>query len=331
MKKLLTLIIVCLFCCMASYGQTTASQEEEKKDSMINIVGYFCKNDTLTYWIHEGEWKVAEGDTTRTNNVSTKVMITVTDSTKNGYAMEYTFLDFKYSPDSTELSGITGGLISKIGDKIKGTVIKFHTDEVGHITKYDNLKEIKKQAKQLYKEGLKEIPFIDSLKTIGIDIKAITKMVDTERLVDGYTEELELLLKWHGNGFPVGENKNHEDATADAYASDTYTYVSVDEETGDYSFSYDINQYIPAEDVKELIGAVYETFAKEEMPDSLEQGFDEFVKGPLTYTTSYSADYFWNGWPKKVISQTESVFTGVGRGKLKQTLIEWDSVSTGNY
>lgn len=91
MKTRMTLLLACLFCCMAGYGQTT-SQGEGKTDSTINIVGYFCKNDMLTYWITESEWKVAEGDTTRTGSVSTKVMLTVTDSTKNGYAMEYKFL-----------------------------------------------------------------------------------------------------------------------------------------------------------------------------------------------------------------------------------------------
>lgn len=240
-------------------------------------------------------------------------------------------LEFGCDSTGTAISNLTGNLITRLGDKVKGTVIKFHTDEMGHITKYDNLKEIKKQAKQLYSEALNEMPLLDSLKAMGIDTKAMAKMVDTDQLVSGYTEELELLLKWHGNAFPIGENKMHDDATDDSYASDTYVSMFADEETGGYTFSYDIDQYIPADDAKELVVAFIGIYSGEEMTDSMKQFLDKVVNEPLTYTTSYTAECFWNGWPKRVISQTKSVFANLKSGKLKQTYIECESAAMGNY
>lgn len=49
----------------------------------------------MTYWINESTWDIRKGDTIKTAGINTKIMITVTDSTKKGYDMEYSFLDFK--------------------------------------------------------------------------------------------------------------------------------------------------------------------------------------------------------------------------------------------
>ena len=61
---------------MISHAQTSATPQEvvvgTNPDSMINVIGYFCKNDTIDYWISETEWKFNNGDTIKTAGVSTK-------------------------------------------------------------------------------------------------------------------------------------------------------------------------------------------------------------------------------------------------------------------
>ena len=67
--------------------------EGTDSDSLINVIGYFCKNDTVEYWISKSNWKFADGDTIKLSAASTKVRLVVNDSTSTGYKMAYTLLD----------------------------------------------------------------------------------------------------------------------------------------------------------------------------------------------------------------------------------------------
>lgn len=65
-----------------------------------------------------------KGDTIKTAGINTKIMITVTDSTKKGYDMEYSFLDFK--TDSVKDSwkqNLLNEALDKYKEAMKGTTI----------------------------------------------------------------------------------------------------------------------------------------------------------------------------------------------------------------
>lgn len=135
-------------------------------------------------------------------------MLTVTDSTKKGYNMEYKFLDFQGDTlEDSMLGNFQDALINKLPKNIVGTSIRFRTDEYGHITKYENLKEIKSQANELFDsayEELLKLPVMDSLKSVGVDISAFIKHVDIATIAGGCTDELEMMFRFHGNTFTVG-------------------------------------------------------------------------------------------------------------------------------
>lgn len=181
---------------LADEREDSVAQDE---DSVVSVIAWFNKNDTMTYWINESTWDIRKGDTIKTAGINTKIMITVTDSTKKGYDMEYSFLDFK--TDSVKDSwkqNLLNEALNKYKEAIKGTTIKFRTDIYGKIIKYDNLNEIKKQSKQLFMETIKEMSIIDSLAVAGIDLKTLLKDVDADRLVQGYIDELELMFNITG-------------------------------------------------------------------------------------------------------------------------------------
>ncbi len=56
-------------------------------DSILPVIAWFSKRDTMTYWIHDNQWEVNGKDTVMTLGAAAKVMLTVTDSTKKGYDM----------------------------------------------------------------------------------------------------------------------------------------------------------------------------------------------------------------------------------------------------
>lgn len=141
--------------------ETTAADQDspEAEDSTVMAIAWFCKRDTMTYWINDSEWKYKGTDTVKTASTYTKVMLTVADSTKQGYDIEYTFLEFGLDTTaSSDLQELYQQAARKLQETTIGTTIRFHTDEFGVIKKYYNLNEVKKQAKAVISEFVEELP-----------------------------------------------------------------------------------------------------------------------------------------------------------------------------
>lgn len=311
-----------------------ATEAKEIEEEYLPVIGWFWKRDTMTYWIHEGAWQVSGQDTVKTLGLSTKVQVTVTDSTKHRYRMEYRFLEFAI--DSTAESWAQDWVRSAVGklqQQVVGTAIRFRTDEFGRIVKYDNLGAVRKQARKVLADVVRDLPGIDSLVPPGMDMKDVVRGVDADALVNGYIEELEMLFRCHGNQYQIGEFTEHSDETDTEYASDTYVMANLDPETYEYELLFDVYSYTPREDLKSLLGELIELFADEKMEadllkSELDAGFDEQVTEDAVNNSCFYLQYFPDGWPREVIYQ-EGVTIG-DRGKLKQTYIEWDYRSVGH-
>lgn len=310
-----------------------ASEEELTEDSVVNVVSWFNVADTMTYWIHEGQWRVDGQDTVKTAGIYTKVMITVTEASKHEYKMEYSFLEFGMDAVS-DLSGneLSAVILDKINERVKGTVIRFRTDEFGRIRKYDNLKKIKKQAKELWTETICSIPLADSLAALGIDMDRVANSIDADALVQGYVEELEMLFQFHGSQFYVGEETEHVDESDTEYEADAYYSVWYDPDTYEYGIVSDVINYIPSGDVKALLGELVGELLGKEMASSVKKEIDEEFDGQVgddaTYGHYFSIKYFPDGWPEELLEQQ---VTSIGeRGKLVQKYIYWDYRSVGN-
>ena len=334
----LPFLIICsilVACGIVSHAQTNTQQESniEAQDSIIEVIGYYSKNDTLIYWINESNWRLSPTDTIKTAGVSTKVRLTVVDSTSTGYKMDYTFLEV--IGDSTGFSSqdnyqtTLNKLVEKLSKKIVGTTIHFETDEFGAITKYNNLDQIKRQVKSLFKESMKEVmqmPEIVGLKKeFNVDIKEIVKNVDTDKLIEGYLKELKLLFLCHGNLYKVGQSHTHEDETATTYENDTYSDVTFDSSDYTYSVTIGVVNIIPQSTLKDMIGSLVELMDNESITESFNKGFDKDVSENAIHESYFSSDYLAQGWPYRITNQ--STLTVDGHGKSKQTYIYLDYVN----
>ena len=325
------------------------TSDSAASDTAVDVVAYFCKGDTCEYWISEGKWKVNGKDTVKLTDVATKVRLVVTDSTKNGYKMTYTFLD-------TRMDSVGPTLENKMMEKIMerssksliGTTVEFETDELGAITKITNLAQIRKQAKALFKASMQEIasmPAVKELKKIGMDLEKTASKASVDAVVDGYLEELKMLFMGHGNHYPVGEKHEHEDATDEDLESDTYLTADYGED-GTYSMSMEVTQVVPKSYVKELTGAVMDGImdglkdmkdedgkklidkdgkiqagkdGKMEVSEIKEQ-LNKQLDHDMLITEYMSWTYFDDGWPYRVVSQNKRMVGEVG--KVNQTFIE---------
>lgn len=314
------------------HGETPSAPEAtESQDSTINVIAWFNKLDTATYRVNESTWRLNGTDTVLTASYSMIARINVVDSTANGYKMDYTFLDFPTDtlPDSASaIERFQNQITARLARKIVGTTVHFETDEYGRITKYNNLGQIKKQARSLFKEALNEfskIPEIQELKGMGFDVKKYAKNVDTDKLVEGYLEELNMLFMYHGLSMRHGENTEHEDATDTQYENTTYTSATVDADDGSYSIVQDVTSILPRNELKEMVGGIVELFSNDSITDSFNENFDAQVNEDCTYEDYLKIDYMVNGWPYSVVRQKATMIGN--RGKIKQTVISLDSCS----
>lgn len=330
MKK----ILIWIFSLLAIAGSMAAQSESNpmsenavQNDSTIDVIGWFNKYDTLTYWIRQTAWQISDTDTVRTGLIATKVRINVVDSTANGYKMDYTFLEFPTDTiASSPLADFQNKITAKLGQKIVGTTIHFETDEYGKITKYNNLGQIKKQAKSLFKQAINDfskLPEIQGLKEMGLDIKDYAKQVDTDKLVDGYLEELKMLFMNHGLSMQIGENTEHEDATDTQFENTTYSSAYRDNEDGAYHIIYDVTSILPQNELKAMVGGIVEYMSNDSITEKFNENFDSQVKVDGTIEDYLRIDYMPCGWPYYVVRQKSTMIGN--RGKLKQTVISLDS------
>ena len=310
-----------------------SSEVTAQDDSLLPVIAWFSKRDTMTYWIYDNQWKVNGKDTVMTLSAAAKVMLTVTDSTKKGYDMEYTFLEFVSNDQiKSEAQNLVGQAANILNDATVGTTIRFSTDQYGKIIKYYNLKDIKKQAKEVLTKTFSKMPYADSLRAVGFNLDKLMSMIDSDKLVDGYTEEIELLFDYHGDQYKIGETENHENATENEYASDAKTYIWLDPDTYEYGISADVYSYIPREDIKVLLGNLIEYFTDDESAKDVRKGLDTEFDSQVTtdgvYNSFVRISYFHDGWPQEVLSQ-DNISLG-DRQKLKQKYITWDYRSVGH-
>ena len=339
MKKFTPFILIALMIasCMVSQARPSDPDENEDAvpaDSSVSVIAWFSKRDTLDYWIYQGEWKVNGQDTIRTMGINTKVRIVVTDSTSNGYNMDYTFLEMNADTiENAPMSNFQNVIVEKLGQKIIGTTIQFESDEYRSITKFNNLDQIKERAESLFKEAMNELlsmPEMKLAKAFGIDISKISKLIDINQLVDSYLQELKWLFIRHGSTYRTGKICEHNEATETMYENDKCTKVGVDSENGTYFIATQAENIVPPSNMKNILGNIVDNIMDdEELAETVTNGLDSHIKLIGIVSSYFRTKFLIDGWPYSVLRQDEAMIGD--QGKLKQTSINLCYYSVRNY
>lgn len=329
MKNIFSVIICMLsvVCSMLVRAQSVNPMDTiAPKDSTVDVIGWFAKNDTADYLIRESIWKISPNDTVMSASASTKVRIIVTDSTSKGFKMDYTILEMREDTfDVSPIGKVQRALTERWGKKIAGTTVHFETDEYGKITKITNLGEIKKQAKSLYKDIINEVLGLEDIKQIketGLEIKDLMDKDDIDEMVEGFVEELKLLFEYHGQSMNIGEYSGHEDATENSYATDAYVKVSLDQDDGTYAITSQTTATIPSGQVKDVLLDMAKDLVGEDVVEKNSGTLDDIFKSDATSEYILTIKYHHVGWPLKVIKQSSFKIENIQ--KTEQTVIYLD-------
>ena len=331
MKRILLSLCVLLSYVLSLQAQVT-HLEESQEDSVINVIAYFCKGDTMKYTYTDAVYKIHEKDTTTASFYTRDCQVVVTDSTSKGYKMEFTPLDIKLGEDSTSVTFETKMNIAilKAFSNIK---IKFHTDEFGTIEAIDNWREVRdlllKGVKLAFDEFYKDNAGIDSFMPRKRIESLLALKLNKESSVRECIEELPLLFDCHGKQFKLGSTTT-SDTTSSLYPSQIKmlaTYMDDEEGTeGDYQISCSSTTAIPPKDTAELTAAIFQNLFSGELAEKGES----FIKDSLaTYLKNDTMKVellekyylFNNGWPASMLNMKSSGTSF--QKKIECKSIEW--------
>lgn len=333
MKKLLAFLSIIILLTSSSthnYGGAPDNGGSEPNDSMLPVIGWFGNRDSLVYLIQDSSWEIQPGDSTLTAGVSTRVQLSVTDSTAEGYNMDYTFLQFDCaSVPNNKAEELTNNITQILSNKLIGKTISFETDECGQILKFHDEAKLKKQAKSLFKDGFKEIeklPWYKEFKKQGVSIKDFTKNIDSDYMVNKYLEDIRLLFMLHGNAFKRGVRAYHEEATDSTYEKISQHEV-IEEEDGSYRIIFFSRTFIPSNNLKEQVSNMVENTGNNLIKESFKNNYIEPLGCVVESTLQF--EYLSCGYPYAILKK-ESVTIG-NKTRLKQKNIHIARFSYDNH
>ncbi len=310
-----TLISFVLNLCLASIAMTAWSQNlmlsQEEPEDEIAVVGYFCKNDTMTYRLTHNKYKIQGNDTTVSQSYEEEFMIVVTDSTSNGYKMKCIPLSFTIH-DADRVTSLIANASSQL---MQSAVCEFTTDEFGQLKSITNWREIRDQLKKGVKVTCDTlyatIPDLDSIMPRKSLENILLLQFSTEEGIRDSYEELENLFGLNGSAFDLGEKEvDTEEQGYPQHISARIGYTTIEDEENDFDGDYAISTLstttIPVEDLMDLGFGSLSMIVSDMANDSLEALRDQIVdslkiakpNGAEVIVNEYSGFYL-NGWPKE--------------------------------
>ena len=301
----------------------------------IAVVGYFSKNDTMTYRQTHNKYKIQGNDTTVSESYEEEFMIVVTDSTSDGYKMKYIPLSFTLHDADT----VTSLMTNAMSQLMQSVVCEFTTDELGLLKSITNWREIRDQLKK----GVKVT--CDTLYSTIQDLDSIMPRKSLENILllhfsteegirDSY-EELDNLFGMQGGIFDLGDKEvDTEEQGYPQHISARVGYTTIEDEEndfdGDYAISTQSTTVIPVEDMMDLGFGALSLLVSDMANDSLESLRGQIVdslkiakpNGAEVIVKEYYG-FFLNGWPKECYYE-EAVDLGFVQ-KIETRSIEWIS------
>lgn len=333
MKKELLYVVACILVLMplsvshvAAQGNETRDEGELSEDSVVNIIAYFSKNDTLTYVYDYQEMSVVNEDTVSVRKLSRDISIVVTDSTENGYKLEMISTDIQADKNIKK-----SFFEKKFFECIKGEKVIVKLDEYGALQGISNWKELYDKAKTLLND--------EANTTDKETLKGLKRMFDntinSEQGMMGMFPELDLLFGSHGIQVKVGENNFVDSVSSEIPV--TYKYIAYNdyEEDGTYAgcFTMALSEtVIPKGRFAGLLarGLSNVGFGKEKkIEGSIGEFFNKELDGDVDIKGYESREYYFVGWPRKTVTIRDSG-TGNNRSIIARR-ISCTSYSLFNY
>lgn len=316
------------------HGKNNIAYTNNPDDSTLNVIAYFCKNDTMKYRRTQKKLQIEGNDTVKKEvKYQQEFMIIVRDSTSDGYKMEY--IPLKEEFDSTLNEELNSNVINTLSKKFKDQHAIFTTDEYGTLKGIDNWKEIRDKMK----DGIKI--FMDSLYSANSDLDSLMPRRKYENLMlltfsseagimKAY-DELSVLFQLHGNSFKIGRTVIDETEKDSSVTTVIAGYEPYDE----YSFEDDCHisgvsvQKFSIDETLSMVGGVFNLLFEDQSADKMNDVIKDSLKTGLSITNLEDYFIFYNGWP--CMMRTQKIIEFSRRKEIRDDEIEWTYRSWREY
>ena len=276
----------------------SASAQINMADSTAQVIAYFDKGERQSYTVTIEKFRIKESDTISKKLTSYDVDITVLDSTKNSYTIQWI-----YGKTTSDEENEFAQKLLNLNSELK---VIFKTDELGSFTEVLNWKEIRdymnKRAKILEKD-LKSFPEMASL------FKQIQMKFASKEVIEALAiRDIQQFHTFHGANYQLGEVLEGTIETPNVFGSkpfDTYTTLFLDEiDEEDKTVIVRATQKVDSQQLTDATFKYLEKVAKT-LKTTVPKRSD--IKN-LTNEIEYAARIHTSGWPLS-IWQEVSIFT----------------------
>lgn len=332
MKQALLSLSACLFFTVAM-AQTTALEQTDP-DSVINVIAFFCKNDSTVYTCKSNKWKVTGKDTITEQRITLSFLLAVTDSTQEGYKLVYTPLSFKYESDKEDMMKAQA---TTFWDLVKNLRPEFLTDEMGTITHLTNWREIRDVIRKGNKVMLDTLyagtPAMDSVvPRKRMESLMALKYSSEQGIMEAY-EEVLTLFNMHGKQMNIGITEADDSTSYPSHTKIVTHYEQYDDGEdcyeGDFAIQAETVTTLSKEETAALVGNVFNVITTGKVAEQMSRTMDEHLNTGLTITNLEDYHYFYNGWPR--LMRRQKITKVMDQSKIEESTIEWEKHRWGSF
>lgn len=320
--------------CALPIAAQAVTAQQASQDSVLNVIAYFCKNDTMCYQYQDYEAKVENNDTIVDHYIKSDIQLVVVDSTSKGYLIEYSTLNTTVEYKDSMLTRVMQSIMEKMGD----VKVLFSTDEYGTIEHVKNWTEVKNYMKAAYKAIFDSIyanlPAMSEVIPRHRFEAQVATMFSNEKAFLANSDDLQLLFLLHGKSLPIGKVEN-DDPSDNGYPQHCVTVTSYGMTDDDYGFEDDYYVHcvsettIPKDDVKDMLKLYFNKMISDKHLDEVNQTIDSTEYSEAKVTLSEQYNYFYNGWPCEMTRSKLIDLMGTQTFEIKN--IVWNTRRWGVY
>ena len=177
------------------------------KDTTVQVIGYWSKQDMQSYNVTYEKYKVKKKDTIAREFIKYEVDIKIIDATANSYTIEWFYKNYSINTENE--------LVKKLTSIANDISVKIKTDEFGAfiaVVNWDEVKDYLTKITESLKDELKNVPNHEKIIANVMKIYANKKSIEANAIKDVHQ-----FYKFHGVKYKLGEEVTGKLETSNNY------------------------------------------------------------------------------------------------------------------
>lgn len=334
-KRFYALLVAVLSLSAVSAQQANGEQTEVVDTAETNVIAYFCKRDTMKYNLQYLQFEATANDTVVKSYYEQDFQVCITDSTAEGYRLEYIATGF--SREDTITVDTKAMMRQRVFERIKGKKLLFDLDEMGSVVQMPSWNAVRNDLIQglfqAYNELYPLVPGLEQIVPKGQLMGIVSQRFQSEEGVIGWFDEIGMLFDLHGRSYESSVQVDNE-RTEEELPSTTFVMSGLLEDDdaifeGDYFVTGATVASFEGDDVATYLKSKVSALGEDnELAKLMIQLAEADGKPTMSVEDAFEEWFFFNGWP-----MSSAVWTEEAIGKktiLQKKYLEWAERSWGN-